>query len=141
MGDDFVVDNSIVMAWCFDDEANAYSESVLDQLVNRTAFVPSLWPLEVANVLLVAERKNRIGKADSGHFIALLSQMPIEVEPMEPDTAFHDILALARQYHLSSYDAAYLELAIRKGLPIASLDKALVRAAQDMKIYFVCAQT
>jgi predicted nucleic acid-binding protein len=136
MGDDFVVDNSIVMAWCFEDEATAYTDAVQDQLVESTAFVPAIWPLEVTNVLLVAERKNRIGKADSGHFIALLSQLPIKVEPTESERAFHDILSLARQYQLSSYDASYLELAIRKGLPIASLDKAIARAAIDMKILY-----
>lgn len=136
MPDDFVLDNSIVMAWCFEDEATAYTDTVQDQLVKSTAFVPAIWPLEVTNVLIVAERKKRIGKADSGHFVALLSQLPIKVEPTESERVFHDILSLARQYKLSSYDASYLELAIRKGLPIASLDKAIVRAAIDMNILF-----
>ncbi|MEJ2639283.1 MAG: type II toxin-antitoxin system VapC family toxin [Desulfosarcinaceae bacterium] len=83
MGEDFGVDDSIVMAWCFEDEATAYTDAVQDQFVESTAFVPALWPLEVTNVLRVAERKNRIGKADSGHFIALLSQLPINVAPTE----------------------------------------------------------
>jgi len=134
MADDFVVDNSIVMAWCFEDEATVYTDAVQDQLVGSTAFVPAIWPLEVTNVLMVAERRKRIGKADSGRYVALLSQLPIKVEPTESDRVFHDILSLARQYQLSSYDASYLELAIRKGLPIASLDKAIVRAAIDMEI-------
>jgi predicted nucleic acid-binding protein len=134
MADDFVVDTSIVMAWCFEDEATAYTDAVQDQLVESTAFVPAIWPLEVTNVLMVAERRKRIGRADSGRFIALLSQLPIQVEPTESDRVFHDILPLARQYQLSSYDASYLELAIRKGLPIATLDKAMVRAAVDMEI-------
>lgn len=134
MADNFVVDNSIVMAWCFEDEASEYTDAVQDQLVENTAFVPASWPLEVTNVLLVAERKKRIGKADSGHFIALLSRLPIKVDPTESERVFHDIISLAREYQLSSYDASYLELAIRKGLQIASLDKAIVRAAMDMKI-------
>jgi predicted nucleic acid-binding protein len=134
MADDFVLDNSIVMAWCFEDEATAYTDAVQDQLVESTAFVPAIWPLEVTNVLIVAERKKRIGKAGSGHFIALLSQLPIKVEPTDSERVFHDTLSLARQYQLSSYDASYLELAIRKGLPIATLDKAIVRAAVDMEI-------
>jgi predicted nucleic acid-binding protein len=134
MADDFVLDNSIVMAWCFEDEATAYTDAVQDQLVESTAFVPAIWPLEVTNVLIVAERKKRIGKAGSGHFIALLSQLPIKVEPTDSERIFHDTLSLARQYQLSSYDASYLELAIRKGLPIATLDKAIVRAAVDMEI-------
>jgi predicted nucleic acid-binding protein len=134
MRSDFVVDNSIVMAWCFEDEATKYTDSVQEMLINYRAFVPSIWPLEVANVLLVAERKKRISKADSGRFIALLSQLPIEVGQSEPDRVFHDTLSLARQHKLSSYDASYLALAIRMGLPIASLDKAIIRAAKNIKI-------
>ncbi len=134
MGTDFVVDNSIVMAWCFDDEANAYTDSIQNRLIENTAYVPAIWPLEVTNVLLVAERTKRIGRANSGYFITLLSQLPIKVSPTGAESAFHDIISLARQYRLSSYDASYLELAIRKGLPIASLDSAIVRAAKALKI-------
>lgn len=134
MSSDFVVDNSIVMAWCFEDEATKYTDAVQEKLINHRAFVPAIWPLEVANVLLVAERKKRISKADSGRFIALLSQMPIEVGPSEPDRVFHDTLHLARQHRLSSYDASYLSLAIQMGLPIASLDKAIILAAKSIKI-------
>jgi predicted nucleic acid-binding protein len=134
MSGDFVVDNSIVMAWCFEDEATKYTDAVQEMLINHRAFVPAIWPLEVANVLLAAERKKRISKADSGRFIALLSQMPIEVWQSEPDRVFHDTLNLARQHKLSSYDASYLTLAIRMGLPIASLDKAIIRAAKSIKI-------
>jgi predicted nucleic acid-binding protein len=134
MSGDFVVDNSIVMAWCFEDEATKYTDTVQEMLINNRAFVPSIWPLEVANVLLVAERKKRISKADSGRFIALLFQLPIEVGKSEPNRVFHDTLYLARQHRLSSYDASYLALAIRMGLPIASLDKAIIRAAKSIKI-------
>lgn len=134
MSRDFVVDNSIVMAWCFEDETTQYTDTVLKMLIDHRALVPAIWPLEVANVLLVAERKKRISKADSGRFIALLSQLPIEVEPSEPDRVFQDTLFLARQHKLSSYDASYLALAIRMGIPIASLDKAMIRAAKNIKI-------
>lgn len=137
MPDDFVVDNSVVMAWCFYDESSTFSDAVQDLLIENTAYVPAIWPLEVANVLLVAERKERISKADSGHFIALISQLPIVVGRTNSETVFHDIMALARRYKLSSYDASYLELAIRKGLPIASLDNALIRAAKDIKIQII----
>ena len=71
MGQDFVIDNSVVMTWCFKDEANQYADSVLDRLEIATGFVPSIWPLKVCNVLLVAERKRRIGEADSARFMAL----------------------------------------------------------------------
>ena len=137
MSGDFVVDNSIVMAWCFEDEANDYTDAIQDLLIDNKAFVPPIWPLEVANVLLVAERRKRISKADSGHFIALLSQLPIEVEPTDSDRVFHDTLSLARQYQLSSYDASYLEMAIRKGMPIATLDKAIIRAAKRIQVEII----
>jgi predicted nucleic acid-binding protein len=137
MSGDFVVDNSIVMAWCFEDESTKYTDAVQEMLINHRAFVPSIWPLEVANVLLVAERQNRISMADSGRFITLLSQLPIKVGQSEPDRVFHDTLNLARQHRLSSYDASYLALAIRMGLPIASLDKAILRAAKSIKIGIV----
>lgn len=134
MGGDFVIDNSVVMAWCFDDEANAYSDGIQEMLIEHKALVPAVWPLEVTNVLLVAERNKRISKAKSGHFIALLSQLPIEVESVEAKWVFHETLALARQYSLSSYGASYLELSIRKGLPIATQDKAILRAAKNIQI-------
>ena len=134
MENDFVVDNSIVMAWCFEDEATPFTDAIQDLLVDNTAIVPSIWPLEVANVLIVAERKKRISVAGSDRFIALLSQLPIKVEPEEPERVFHNTLNLARKYNLSSYDASYIELAIRKGVPIASADKAILRAAQELNI-------
>ena len=137
MAGDFVIDNSVVMAWCFEDEANSYADTIQDMLIENKAFVPAIWPLEVTNVLLVAERKKRISKAGSGHFTALLSQLPIEVEPSDTDTIFHETISLARQYMLSSYDASYIELAIRKGLPIATQDKAIIRAAKKIQIEII----
>ncbi len=137
MAGNFVIDNSIVMAWCFEDEASDYTDAIQELLIDNKAFVPAIWPLEVANVLLVAERKKRISKADSGHFIALLSQLPIEVGPAESDRIFHDTLSMARQYRLSSYDASYLDIAIRKGTPIATLNKAIIRAAKDLKVQII----
>ncbi|MGD8836703.1 MAG: type II toxin-antitoxin system VapC family toxin [Desulfobacteraceae bacterium] len=135
MPDKFVIDNSIVMAWCFEDETSDYTDAIQELLIVNKAFVPAIWPLEVANLLLVAERKKRISSADSGHFIALLSQLPIEV--VGSDRIFHDTLSLARQYHLSSYDASYLDLAIHEGIPIATLDKAIIRAAKALKVQLI----
>jgi len=76
----FVIDNSVVMAWCFEDEISPYADFVLDSLKNMTAIVPSIWPLEVGNVLTVAERKKRLNEAASNKFIALLSELPIIVD-------------------------------------------------------------
>lgn len=137
MPSDFVVDNSVVMSWCFDDEADSNTDAIQDLLTRNVAFVPSIWPLEVANVLLVAERKKRITRAASGHFIAMLSQLPIVVDSTEPERVFHDIISLARQYKLTSYDACYIELAIRKGLPIASLDNAILKAATAIQVQII----
>jgi predicted nucleic acid-binding protein len=130
VNENFVIDNSVVMTWCFEDEINRYAEVILDQLEISTAFVPSIWALEVGNVLLVAERKKRISQADSVRFIALLRDLPIVIEQEPSDVMFGEILALAREHRLSTYDASYLDLAMRKGLPIATLDNSLIAAAK-----------
>ncbi|MEE8397649.1 MAG: type II toxin-antitoxin system VapC family toxin [Desulfobacterales bacterium] len=134
MSDDFVIDNSVVMAWCFKDEASHYADVALDRLEISTGFVPTIWPLEVCNVLLVAERKKRIGTADSARFIALLSELPIVVEQEPPERMMREIFALARAHKLSSYDASYLDLAMKKGLPIATLDESLMTAARRSNV-------
>jgi predicted nucleic acid-binding protein len=134
VGQDFVVDNSVVMAWCFEDETSSYSDAVLDCLAEATAFVPAIWPLEVGNVLLVAERNHRLSEADSARFIALLSELPIEVEQESPDRMIKEIWALARKHHLSTYDASYLDLAMRKGLSIATRDKNLLAAVKRCQV-------
>jgi len=134
MEDDFVVDNSVVMTWCFADETNQYADQILDRLEVSNGFVPSIWPLEVCNVLLVAERKMRIGEADSIRFISLLADLPIIVDQEPPERMFKEIFALAQKHKLSSYDASYLDLAMRKGLPIATFDKNLVAAANRSKV-------
>src|SRR4030067_1913649 len=134
MPDSFVVDNSVVMSWCFQDQANDYADRVLGQLMDATAYVPSVWPLEVVNVLLSAERRSYISEADSVRFINLLSQLPILVYQEGTEKGMKDLLALARAHELSSYDASYLDLAMKKGLPLATLDKKLRRAAQAGKL-------
>lgn len=108
----FVVDNSVVMAWCFEDEISPYAEKVLGSLENASAIVPSIWPLEVGNVLLVAERRKRLSEAAGNRFIALLSDLPIVVEPEPPDRMLREIFELARKNRLSTYDASYLDLSI-----------------------------
>ncbi|WP_417913836.1 type II toxin-antitoxin system VapC family toxin [Candidatus Electronema sp. JM] len=118
------------MSWCFADENSDYAEHVLAALETLTAVVPAVWPLEVANVLLVAERKKRLGKADSIRFLELLRELPIEVMQESPQRMTGEIMALAREQQLSSYDASYLDLAMRKGLPLATLDAALIKAAE-----------
>jgi predicted nucleic acid-binding protein len=121
------------MSWCFKDETNNYSDTVLDRLIESAAVVPSIWPLEVVNVLLVAERQKRLSESDSIRFLTLLSQLPIVVEYERPEM-MKELLALARSNNLSSYDASYLDLAMRKGFPIATLDNRLIKAARKIDV-------
>lgn len=130
MGERFVLDNSIVMSWCFEDEASRYSDAVLDALGASEAVVPSIWPLEAANVLLAAERRRRLSRPETERFVSLLRSLPISVEMETPDRILGEVVALARECRLSSYDASYLDLAIRTSLPLATLDQDLRKAAR-----------
>jgi predicted nucleic acid-binding protein len=134
MDEFFVVDNSIVMSWCFKDEANSYADAVLERLTRSKVFVPAIWPLEVVNILLVAERKKRLKPSASAHFLTLLSQLPIEVESNRLPTEMPNLLALGRNLDLSSYDLSYLDLAMRSGCPLATLDKKLIEAAETVGV-------
>ena len=96
MTEQFVIDNSVVMSWCFRDETNKYADAVLEMLTETTAYVPSIWPLEVVNVLLVAERKKRLSEADSARFLTLLSQLPIIVEVDHASRSMKELLIFAR---------------------------------------------
>lgn len=125
----FVLDSSVTLAWCFEDEATPFTDQVLDRLDGDSAFVPAIWPLEIANGLRSAERRGRLQPADSAHFTELLRALPIIVEGGSIDRAFSMVLDIARAYELTSYDASYLELAMREGLPLATQDRRLITAA------------
>jgi predicted nucleic acid-binding protein len=127
--DGFVLDCSVTMAWCFDDEATPYTDGVRDSLAGMRAVVPALWSLEVANATIVGERRKRLDEARSQRFIVLLEALPITIDHETNSRAFGDIMHLARAHHLSAYDASYLELAMRRGLPLACLDSKLKTAA------------
>jgi predicted nucleic acid-binding protein len=130
----FVLDNSIVMSWCFEDEASAYADQVLDALHGDEAIVPGIWPLEVANVMVVAERRRRLSKAETTRFVELLRSLPIRVDTETCGRVMGEISALARETGLSSYDASYLDLAMRRSIPIATLDKGLRKAARRCQV-------
>ncbi len=137
MAGQFVLDASVVLAWCFEDEAGPYADAVLERFVEDIALAPIIWPLEVSNALVVAERRGRITMADAARFLNLLRQLPIAVEGETPSRIFGEILALAREHRLSTYDAAYLDLAMRSGLALATQDTALREAAVrcGVKVY------
>jgi len=126
----FVLDASVALAWCLEDEVNAYSDHVLDALVESEAVVPALWPIEVINVLAVATRKRRMRSEDASEAQDLLKALPIAVEPFERAQAFAGVARLANTHGLTAYDACYLELASRRGIPLATLDEVLRVAAE-----------
>lgn len=117
------------MVWAFEDETDPYAEAVADCLPESQAIVPMLWRLEVGNALLAGEKRRRISEAKVWQFLTLLETFPITIDEQTVARAWLESLNLARSYNLSLYDAAYLELALRRGLPIASLDDPLKTAA------------
>lgn len=127
--DGLVIDSSISIAWCFPDEQDDYSQAVLDALASTQAVVPYLWHLEVANTLLVGERRKRSTQANTVAWLGFLAALPIAVDEETKLHAFGGTLNLARDHNLSAYEAAYLELAMRRGLPLATLDDKLKGAA------------
>ncbi|HEY3417045.1 MAG TPA: type II toxin-antitoxin system VapC family toxin [Armatimonadota bacterium] len=124
----FVLDTSVTMAWCFTDEHDTYALGVLKKLEDDEAIVPFMWTLEVGNVVLVAERRNRLTTAESEQFLALLRLLPITVDIANTEEIPAKIIDLGRQYHLSTYDASFLDLALNTGLPLATTDSPLRRA-------------
>lgn len=125
----FVVDNSVVVAWGLD-EGSEYSQRVIEKLVDGEALVPGVWPLEFANALLVAERRGRITEAEGARLRELVMALPLSVVPDVASHVASEVMRLARQHELSVYDASYLDLALRAGVPLATLDKRLLDAAR-----------
>ena len=133
--DEFVLDCSATMAWCFSDEASQKTQKLLDSLtLNRRAYAPSVWSLEVTNVLLIGERRNRISQRDAARFLTLLWTLPIHIDTAITQTTVQRILDLGRNHQISAYDAAYLELALRKAVPLATLDNKLRTVAGQLNI-------
>ena len=126
----FVLDCSIAAAWLFEDEAASVTDALLRRLKRDGAFVPGLWRLELGNVLVQAERSRRTDPTRIARWIERLEKLPIVTDSETGGRAFREILTLAREERLTTYDAAYLELAMRKAIPLATLDRALTRAAR-----------
>jgi predicted nucleic acid-binding protein len=136
----FVLDNSVATRWLLASNKvsdQRYAESVLRSLVNAEAVVPNLWHLEAANVLLSAANRKELEISAVERFTVQLENLPITVDTLTANQVFGHTMSLAKAYRLSSYDAAYLELALRESLPLATLDKDLLKAARrsDIEIY------
>lgn len=130
----FVLDCSMTMAWVFPDEADERTEALRASLLEDSALVPSLWPIEVANVVLAATRRGRLQEEEWPQLFELLSALPITLDDETPHRAWKDAMRLASRLGLSVYDGVYVELAQRTELPLATLDLALRRAAESAGI-------
>jgi len=134
----FIPDASATLPWAFEDEATPWTESLLERVLGGEAVsVPAHWPLEVANSLLMAQRRGRVTTRQIDEFIDDLAALPIMVEGARLPADWHGILGLAEKHRLTAYDAAYLDLAKRSGLPLATLDGALRRAAKAEGVVLV----
>ena len=129
-----VVDASVVLAWCFPDESSDYADAVLLALEDQTVVVPAIWPVEITNGLLVGERRKRIRQPEVRRFIDLLKELSIVADARSVTDTISNVLPLGRQYDLSAYDLAYVDVALRHQLPLATLDAALQRAARTAGI-------
>lgn len=130
----FVLDNSIAMTWCFEDEATPATDALLQQVISSGAETPSFWPLEATNVLTIAQCKGRIDTKERRRKIEFLHDLSITPDYETYTMAWTAITELAGRHRLTSYDAAYLELALRRELPLATLDGDLRKAARKEKV-------
>jgi predicted nucleic acid-binding protein len=130
----FVVDASITLAWYLAGEATLYTLAVAELLTTTIGFAPAIWPLEVANAVLVSERRGRLTQADTEDGLQLLAALPVVAEESAPQRIWDSVTSLARGQNLSSYDAAYVELAARRGLSLATRDGRLMEAANRIGV-------
>jgi predicted nucleic acid-binding protein len=130
----FVLDSSVTLAWLLPDEGNEAVDQLADRLEHDSATVPSIWALEVGDALLVAQRRGRIKDDDFARLIAALDGLPIEVDQEAAPPALLTIVSFAKKLGLTTYDAAYVELAHRQGLPLATLDARLRAASAAMHV-------
>ena len=133
----FVVDASVTLAWCFGDEESELAERVLDRLAGEEALAPAIWPLEVANGLRTAARRGRLDLADLAQVRELLLALPVRVEGVPLDAALGEVTELARALELTACDAAYLALAARRGLALATVDTRLRSACERAGVELV----
>ena len=132
-----VIDASVALCWCFDDESSPRTEALLDRVARDGALVPILWYFELGNVLLQAERRGRIKTADVAARLELIGALPIVTDQDSAGRIWREVLALARSHRLTTYDAAYLDLAIHRAMPLATNDGDLIKAAKSVGVELV----
>jgi len=130
----FALDSSVALAWCFADEQTPVVMALLERVTEHGAFAPALWPLETANGLLMAERRGRVDAARRKRLVKLLQYLPITLDVETAARAWTDVLSMATKFSLTVYDACYLELAQRRSLPLATLDRSLHAAGNALGI-------
>jgi predicted nucleic acid-binding protein len=130
----FIVDNSVALSWYFDDERTEATRSLLFRITNEGAYAPGHWPLEALNGLLVAVKRGRMHKRNLVSSLRALSTLPITIDTETAARTWNATQMLAERFRLTAYDAAYLELAERLGLPLATLDQDLRAAGRGLGI-------
>ncbi len=132
-----VLDASAALAWCFADEQTASDRKLLSLVTREGAEAPSIWPLEVANVIVLAQRKGRLTQTQTAESIETIRSLPIRIRETTPSSVFENLVLLAQKYSLTIYDASYLELAIRLRIPLTSRDEMLKRAARSAGVALI----
>lgn len=132
-----VLDASLALSWALPDEASKYSDAMLDKVAVTGAVVPGLWAHEMANGLLMAQKRGRLTTAQRMAFVEQLLRLSIEMETSSARSVLDGQAALAERYGLTAYDAAYLDLALRRGMPLATQDKAMKIAANKAGVALV----
>jgi len=130
----FVIDASSVLSWCFEDEGGPETDALIEKVAAAGAAVFGLWSLEIANGLVMGERRGRIKPAESAAFVAMIEELPMVADRATGARALHETMSLAREHRLTAYDAAYLELAMRLGLPLATGNRSLGAAAERVGV-------
>jgi len=127
--DGFVLDASVTLAWMFEDETNEFADRVQDRIQISEVIAPAIWPLETLNAVLMAERRGRLLPAKRPEIVRRLRALPINVDSSDRARTFDSIMPLAVALGVTTYDASYLELALRRSLPLATIDQRMTAAA------------
>jgi predicted nucleic acid-binding protein len=134
----FVLDSSVALSWCFGDEQSPEARKVLNLARTEPIFVPTLWHVEMANVLGIAFRRQRLWENDLAIDLRLFATLDLHTDTTIPPISRSVLLPLMQAYSLTAYDAVYLELALRLDMPLATLDQELASASKDSGVILLC---